>query len=328
VSLEAPNAPTGLTIATLHPGDGSVIWRHTLTDTDLPAPILYSQGTLFIVSAQVTATDMNYSLTAFDVTSGSQLWQKALGMGTLTGYVVGDAAVYVSMFAGHVPAEGSPHAVVASAAALDIAVSNPALRSPNDGTLTAYRASDGMQPWQASGFMTAQAEIGGMLYATVGQQQSSGLAAFAVRAYRATSGEQLWQSDTLGSGDIYQDKPAVCVDTRAAYVFNKPETQPGVHALNGASGRPVWSVPLADHVVSSVAGLDRVYAGAVTTPPAVVQTQVTVIALDAASGATEWKGLARQDPERPACAAVVPPSEPASHPPAWCGSAVSSPFSW
>jgi outer membrane protein assembly factor BamB len=90
------------------------------------------------------------------------------------------------------------------------------------------------------------------------------------------------------SGDVYQDKPLVCADASAAYVFDMPEGQPSVHALKGASGQALWSVPLAGDTASGAAGLGRVYTGAVTSAPAVAQTQVKVIALDATTGTIAW----------------------------------------
>jgi outer membrane protein assembly factor BamB len=287
VSLEARDAPAGLTIDALQPADGSVIWRRTLTDTDLLAPILYSQGTLFVISAQFVSTGMGYALTALDAATGSQRWQKALSIGTLTGGVAGDGAVYLSSFAGHIPADRSPRVVMANVPA-SAADSTRSPFSPGEGVLIAYSANDGTQLWQTTGYLTAQAELAGTLYATVGEQQPSGMTNFRVRAYRASSGGQLWQSSILGSGDMYQDKPIVSADASAAYVFDMPESQPSVRALSGADGRGLWSTPLNGLVASSVAGLGSVFAGAVTFPPAVARTQVRVGALDAVSGATIW----------------------------------------
>jgi outer membrane protein assembly factor BamB len=288
VSLDAPNAPAGLSVAALSPSDGSAIWRHTLTDNDLLAPILFSQDTVFVLSGRFSLAGMSQTLTALDAATGAQRWQKALGTGTATGSVAGDGAVYVSWYAGHLPAERTPHSILARAAASGVATARQTELSLDGSTLTAYRATDGTQMWQASGFMSAQAEGGGTLYATVAQQQPSGTTGFVVRAYRANSGEQLWQSAALGTGDIYEDKPVVCADSQVAYAFNMPEGQPSVHALSGANGQALWGVPLAGHVASSAAGLGRVYAGAVTSPPAVAQVQVKVVALDPTSGATSW----------------------------------------
>lgn len=286
VSTEAPNAPSGVTVSALHPADGATIWRHTLPDTDLISPTVFSAGTLFVLTGQFTLSDMNYTLTAFDVASGSHLWQKALGAGTILGSAAGDGGVYISMFTGHIPAEGSTQPRVAAMTAASAPA--PVSPSPPAAALTAYRASDGAQLWRVSGFTTARAEVAGIVYATTALPDASGATSFSVTAYRATSGTMVWQSGPLGAGDLYQDKPIIAADAHRVYVFNMPETPPSVHALDGATGHAVWSVPLTAHVAARLAALDKVFVGTVAMPPDVETMKTSVMTLDGATGAMGW----------------------------------------
>jgi outer membrane protein assembly factor BamB len=285
VSADAPNALRGLTVTALRPGDGSQTWQHTVPGVELVAPVLNSDGTVFVIVGQASAPAMSYWLMAYDAISGAQRWEKALGTGTLVGTAAGDGGIYVSLIPGHLPAAVSP--ATSGMALLDLP-----LVSPTVGAMTAYRTSDGAQLWQVSGFVAAQTEIGGTLYATSATQQPTGSAAFAVTAFNAATGGQLWQSSQSEPGDIIESKPFVAADTQAAYAFNMPEKAPCVYALDGASGAKRWEALPNSTFDTGLAGLSKVFVAALPARPVGQPPQAANAALyglNATTGAQLWR---------------------------------------
>jgi hypothetical protein len=157
--------------------------------------------------------------------------------------------------------------------------------------LIAYRAQDGAQLWQATGFITVQAAAAGVVYAIQGTPQSSGDASFTTLAYDAQSGHQRWQSAQLGVGDLYQDKPVTLPSGVAIYAFNAPmsagDLHPRAYALQPSSGAQIWTTSLDGYVGDSVASAMAVYVVAEhATPTALTRT---LMALTSASGAPLWQ---------------------------------------
>jgi outer membrane protein assembly factor BamB len=163
--------------------------------------------------------------------------------------------------------------------------------SATDAALTAYGAQDGVQLWQATGFITVQAAAAGVVYAIQGTPQSSGAATFTALAYDAQSGHQRWQSAQLGVGDLYQDKPVALASSTAVYVFNVPMTpgdaHPRAYALQPASGAQVWTTALDAHVSDRVASATAAYVVAEHATLTTISRSLT--ALSSANGAPLWQ---------------------------------------
>jgi outer membrane protein assembly factor BamB len=289
VSTTTPGAPVGVTLSALQSSDGKELWRQSLVDTDIFLPIRASDGMVYLLTGSSHDTGMSYRLSAFDAHSGAPKWNKALGGGTMLGFTSGSGGVFVSQTPGHIPAArvaqvGAPSHTSGLAAAISE-------DSATSASLTAYRAQDGAQIWQAVGFIAVQVEENGAVYAIQGAPQSSGAAIFTALAYDAHSGRQLWQSAQLGAGDLYQDKPTAVASSTAVYVFNAPMTagdpHPRVYALKVASGAQIWTTSLDAHVSDSAASAAAVYAVAEQITPTSVTS--TLMALQSAAGATIWQ---------------------------------------
>jgi outer membrane protein assembly factor BamB len=197
--------------------------------------------------------------------------------------------VYVSLTPGHVPAFWRPNTNT-SAHAKELAASM-SHDSATVAALTTYRAQDGAQLWQATGFITVQTVADGVVYAIQGTPQSSGDASFTALAYDAQSGRQRWQSAPLGVGDLYQDKPVILPSSATIYVFNAPmaagDLHPRAYALQPSSGAQIWTTSRAAYAGDSVASATAVYVIAEhATPTALTRS---LMALTSASGASLWE---------------------------------------
>jgi outer membrane protein assembly factor BamB len=286
VSTTAPGAPVGVTLQALSSTDGKALWKQTLADTDIFPPICASDGMVYLLTASPQGA---YRVSAFDTDTGAPAWNKALGSGTALGFTSGSGGVYVSLTPGHVPAFWRPsHSTPAQAGALTASLSPD---SASGAALTAYRAQDGAQMWQATGFITVQTVADGVVYAIQGTPQSNGASNFTALAYDAQSGHQRWQSAQLGVGDLYEDKPVALASSTAVYVFNVPMTagdaHPRAYALQPSSGAQIWTTALDAHVSDSVASATAAYVVAERATPTTISR--TLMALTSASGASLWE---------------------------------------
>jgi outer membrane protein assembly factor BamB len=286
VSTTAPGAPTGVTLSALRFADGQTLWKQTISDTDIFSPICASDGMVYLLTISSQGA---YRVSAFHADTGASAWNKALGSGTALGFASGSGGVYVSRTPGHVPALWRPNSgTPANSPELTASIAHD---TATDAALTAYRAQDGAQLWQATGFITVQTEEGGAVYAIQGTSQGSGAASFTALAYDAPSGQQRWQSAQLGTGDIYQDKPIAVASSAAVYIFNAPmsagDPHPSAYALQPASGVQIWTNPLGAHVSDSVASATAAYVVAERATPTNINR--TLMALNGATGASLWE---------------------------------------
>jgi outer membrane protein assembly factor BamB len=287
VSTTAPGAPAGVTLSALQSADGKELWRQTLADTDIFSPLCASDGMVYLLTA---SSQGSYRVSAFHADTGALAWNKALGSGTALGFTPGSGGVYVSLTPGHVPALWRPNSgTLAHSPELTASIAHD---SVTGAALIAYRAQDGAQLWQATGFITVQAAAAGVVYAIQGAPQSGGAASFTALAYDAESGHQRWQSAQLGVGDLYQDKPVILPSGTAIYVFNAPmsagDLHPRAYALQSSSGAQMWTTSLDAYVGDRVASATAVYMVAEhATPTAITRT---LMALQSATGAPLWEG--------------------------------------
>jgi|GEM_PF-5929207 len=286
VSTTAPGAPAGVTLSALQSSDGHTLWKQTLADTDIFLPICASDGMVYLLTASSQGA---YRVSAFHADTGAPAWNKALGSGTALGFTSGSGGVYVSLTPGHIPAFWRPND---STPAHSNALTASMLQDNVTGAaLTAYRAQDGAQLWQATGSITVQMEADGAVYAIQGTPRSTGAATFTALAYDAQSGQQRWPSAQLGAGDLYQDKPVAVASSTAVYVFNAPmaagDPHPRAYALQPASGAQIWTNSLDAHVSDSAASATAVYVVAEHATP--TNSTSTLMALTSASGAPLWQ---------------------------------------
>jgi outer membrane protein assembly factor BamB len=285
VSTTAPGAPAGVTLSALRFADGQTLWKRSISDTDLFSPICASDGMVYLL----TISQGVYRVSAFHADTGAPAWNKALGSGTALGFASGSGGVQVSLTPGHVPALWRLHSgTPANAPEFTASIAHD---TATDAALTAYRAQDGAQLWQSTGFITVHAAAAGVVYAIQATSQGSGAARFTALAYDAQSGQQRWQSAQLGAGDIYQDKPVALASSAAIYVFNAPMTagdgHPRAYALQPATGAQLWTNPLDAYVSDSAASATTVYVVAEHATPAALTR--TLMALSSASGAPLWQ---------------------------------------
>jgi outer membrane protein assembly factor BamB len=286
VSTTVPGAPAGVTLSAVQSSDGHALWKQTLADTDIFLPICASDGMVYLLTASSQGA---YRVSAFHADTGAPTWNKPLGSGTALGFTSGSGGVYVSLTPGHFPAFWRANdSTPAHANALTASISQDNVTGV---ALTAYRAHDGAQLWQATGFITVQMEADGAVYAIQGTPQSTGAATFTALAYDAQSGHQRWQSAQLGAGDLYQDKPVAVASSTAVYVFNAPmiagDAHPRAYALQPASGAQIWTNSLDAYVSDSVASATAVYVVAEHTTPTNITR--TLMALTSATGAPLWQ---------------------------------------
>jgi outer membrane protein assembly factor BamB len=286
VSTTAPGAPAGVTLSALRPADGQTLWKQTLADTDIFSPICASDGMVYLLTI---SSQGSYRVSAFHADTGAPAWNKALGGGTMLGFTSGSGGVYVSLTPGHIPALWRPNSrMPAHSPELTASIAH---NSATGAALIAYRAQDGAQLWQATGFITVQAAAAGVVYAIQGTSQNSGAASFTALAYDAQSGHQRWQSAQLGVGDLYQDKPITLPSGAAIYVFNAPmsagDLHPRAYALQPSSGAQIWTAPLDAYVGDSVASATAVYVVAEHATPTTITK--TLMALQSATGAPLWE---------------------------------------
>jgi outer membrane protein assembly factor BamB len=285
VSTTAPGAPAGVTLSALRFVDGRTLWKQTISDTDIFSPICASDGMVYLL----TISQGVYRVSAFHADTGAPAWNKALGSGTALGFASGSGGVYVSRTPGHVPALWRPTSgTPANSPELTAAIAHDAA---TDAALTAYRAQDGAQLWQATGFITVHAAAAGVVYAIQGTSQSNGDASFTALACDAQSGHQRWQSAQLGVGDLYQDRPVILPSGATIDVFNAPtaagDLHPRAYALQPATGAQIWTTALDAYVGDSVASATVVYV--VTEHASPTALTRSLMALTSASGAPLWQ---------------------------------------
>ncbi len=281
----APEVPTMLTAFKV--SDGSELWRQPIPGQDIFQPLIVSDGMVFVISGAISDVSLTYTLSAYRLDTGATVWTKPLaGVGTMTGFAASHGGVFVSGVPGHIPAARRRPAPLTGAAFS----AGDAVSSATNGALTAYRAQNGAVLWQASGFLTVQGASGDEVLATLAEPQTDGKTLFTVIAYDASKGNQLWQSATLGTGDIYESKPTVTTSASLAYVFNMPAS-PGavgaVYALDLRSGAQTWRASLDATTAKGVADARAAYVcawrysqdGGVT---------AWVQAMSATSGAIVW----------------------------------------
>jgi outer membrane protein assembly factor BamB len=288
VSAQAPGAAQGLKIAALNPASGAQLWQQTLPEQETGGALRSSDGAVYVLGAGYSEADTSFTLTAFTAATGAQLWQQALGTGSVLGTLAAGGAYYVGLYPAHL-----------AAAIPDVRTT--LLRAPAQSpftasTLAAYRATDGAHLWQVSGFAAPQAVVSGTLYTTSAALDSTGRLAYAVQALKTTTGARLWQSGQLGLGDP-SSAPFAAADASGVYAFAMPEAAPTVHALRAASGAPLWSALANLAVQSGAAGLGSVFAATVPITPSGQAPQpanVTITALNAATGAVQWSLVVEQ----------------------------------
>jgi outer membrane protein assembly factor BamB len=295
VSIQASGAAQGLTVAALNPADGAQLWQKTLPNQEMGGAIRAADGAVYILGAQYIPAATSFTLTALSATTGAQLWQKALGTGSILGTVAANGAYYVGLYPAHLMAavSGARTALLATSAL-----------SPFDAsTLTAYRATDGAQLWQANGFAAPQTAVNGTLYATSAALDSGGPLAYTLLARNAATGARLWQSSKLGLGDP-SNRPFAAADANGVYAFAMPETPPSVHALRAGTGAALWTALANLTVQAGVAGLGSVFTATVPITPSGQAPQpadVTVTALKAATGAVQWSLVVGRAGRRRCC---------------------------
>jgi outer membrane protein assembly factor BamB len=288
VATQVSGAAPGLAVAALNPADGAQLWQKTLPNQEMGGAIRAADGTAYVLGAQYTTAATSFTLTALSATTGAQLWQKALGTGSILGTVAANGAYFVGLYPAHLMA-----AIPGAQAAL---LATSALSPLDASTLTAYRATDGAQLWQANGFAAPQAAVNGTLYATSAALDSSGPLAYTLLARNAATGAQLWQSGQLGL-DEPSSWPFAAADANGVYAFAMPETPPSVHALRAGTGAALWTALANLTVQAGVADLGGVFTATVPVTPSGQAPQpanVTITALSATTGAVQWSLVVEQ----------------------------------
>jgi outer membrane protein assembly factor BamB len=288
VSIEAPGAVAELTVAALNPADGAQLWQRALPNQEMAGAIRAADGAVYVLGSQSTTAATSFTLTALNAATGAPLWQKSLGTGSILGTVASNGAYYAGLYPAHLTA--------AAPSARTTLLATSALSPFAASTLTAYRANDGAQLWQMSGFAAPQTAVNGTLYATSAAPDSIGRMVYSLVALKATTGARVWQSGQLGQGEPASG-PFAAADTNGVYAFAMPETAPRVHALRAGTGAALWEALAGLTVQSAAAGMGSVFAAAVPVTPsgqAPQPTNVTLTALNAATGAVRWSQVVEQ----------------------------------
>lgn len=179
--------------------------------------------------------------------------------------------------------------------------------APPSATLVAVDGATGSPLWSDSLSAPAASVLAstGVVYVSLVNTTTNGVAQGTLEALRAATGKALWQTPSAGGLTL-----ALALDGRALYVSKIAISASGIpqsgtlQALNPATGAAMWSTPLSAGIAAS-ATLDggTLYLLAGTASATSQTTQVSLIAADATTGTIRWqKALADATPEAPVVA--------------------------
>ncbi|WP_394796879.1 PQQ-binding-like beta-propeller repeat protein [Armatimonas sp.] len=233
-------------------GKGSHSWTYTVPGYDITPPTLTADGAFYIVIDGV--------LHALDATSGSKRWQATLSTGFYK--------------ASKKPAAGLDGTVYVV----------------TDAGIAALNAADGTRKWEAvfgvgiAGVFSTYVGVGpdGTVYAIVPQQSYN----YRLVALEPSTGTVKWQT----SEDVTANQNKVVLSrTGAVYIASSElSAQPGMLALNGATGATLWRQP--GVLPAASAGDGTLYASRDITQSTNtgMATFTQIVALDASSGSIRW----------------------------------------
>ncbi|WP_395093293.1 PQQ-binding-like beta-propeller repeat protein [Armatimonas sp.] len=233
-------------------GKGSHSWTYTVPGYDIAPPTLTADGAFYIVIDGV--------LHALDATSGSKRWQTTVSTG-----------VYKASKKPAVGLDGTAYVVT-------------------DAGIAALNPTDGTKKWEtafgvgATGVFATYVGVGpdGTVYAIVPQ----GNYAYRLVALEPSTGTVKW----LSTEDVTVNQNKVVLSrTGTVYIASSElRAQPGILALNGATGAILWRQP--GVLPAASAGDGTLYASRdITQSTNTGMASFTqIVALDASSGSIRW----------------------------------------
>ena len=228
----------------------------------------------------------NGRLYAFGAATGTQLWTTLLSAGPVNPPTMQNGLIYVANEGGSNPGIYALDAVT-GAKIWDAAIATPqALQAPavaNEivyvggdppaNTVFAYDAVSGALMWSAAAAIDRSATVAnGLVY----WGNSSGV----IRALDAISGKSAWTRLTAPTSGTVGSSPVMADGTLYVAASNK------IFALDGSTGKPVWSTSLSGTVFSASPAV----ANGVVFVCFDSSTAGVVQALDAAKGTLLWSG--------------------------------------
>nr|WP_309695907.1 PQQ-binding-like beta-propeller repeat protein [Armatimonas sp.] len=231
---------------------GSHSWTYTVPGYDNSPPTLTSDGAFYIVFDGV--------LHALDAASGSKRWQTTVS----TGFYKASKKPAVGL-------DGTVYVVT-------------------DAGIAALNPTDGTQKWEtafgvrATGVFATYVGVGpdGTVYAIVPQ----GNYAYRLVALEPSTGTVKW----LSTEDVTVNQNRVVLSrTGTVYIANSElSAQPGMLALNGATGAILWRQPAV--LPAASAGHGTLYGSRDITQSTNtgMATFTQIVALDASSGSVKW----------------------------------------
>lgn len=247
-----------------------------------------------LADGRVYAADVEGDLSAFDATSGAELWQLETGMRVSGGPGVGEGTLVVGSLDGQVvaynPDSGSERwrAEVSSEVISRPAVGRGlAIVRVNDGRTYAFSITDGSRRWVYDRGLPSLTLRGNAAPAIAGDRVILGYDNGTVSAVSLADGSQLWEqtvAEPKGRNELDR-----MVDIDGEIVVSGSEVYVAsfngqVMALDLGSGRPLWNRDMSVYAGVALSG-DRLL---------VADKDATVWALDRRTGASLWRqdGLA------------------------------------
>ncbi|WP_309707186.1 PQQ-binding-like beta-propeller repeat protein [Armatimonas sp.] len=239
---------------------GSHSWTYTVPGYDNSPPTLTADGAFYIVFDGV--------LHALDAASGSKRWQVAVSIG---GEFAPNTGLYKASKKPAVGLDGTIYVVT-------------------DAGIAALNPTDGTKKWEtafgvgATGVFATYVGVGpdGTVYAIVPQ----GNYAYRLVALEPSTGTVKW----LSTEDVTVNQNKVVLSrTGTVYIASSElSAQPGMLALNGATGAILWRQPSV--LPAASAGDGTLYASRDITQSTNtgMATFTQIVALDAASGSVRW----------------------------------------
>ncbi len=305
----------------LDPQTHQALWQKALKDV---AKIIPSGNVVYILQSNLhnPVTGGTYAVLELDASSGKTLWTHAfaasghgqiafardmvltqdrlyIGWQTLSGNdAISGAQIRVLK-----ASDGSQLAVYpVTDGVWNMAAGAGVLAVSADGSLQVYDATTNKLLWHVSFHASTNVPVislkidSGLIYAvTIAINGESGPNLSSIRAYKATTGEQVWQSPTFASDAL----SFMTVNQNVVYFGTTLDTQPSIkkpitgriYAYDVQSNRQLWSTPVNGatlHAPIFNAGLVymAVDSGVVdNTSP----TQAHVIAINATTGTIQWQ---------------------------------------
>jgi outer membrane protein assembly factor BamB len=274
-----------------------VLWKQALKDA---VKIIPAGNAVYILQGNVSVAGLS-NVVALDAKSGKTLWKRDFTLQT-SDLVLSQNLLYVSVEnwpaklpvgtkdAGQIyvlnTKDGSIHASYPPIDSVwSLAIGNGVLGLSTDGGLRAYDAVSGKQLWQATineassrPKVTAMSIVDGLLYASVGGNY--------IAAYKAQTGEKIWQSPTFGNiASFTVDHQTVYFGT-SIYLSQDQPFKGAVYAYDVQHNKQLWS----KNVDGGLQQPPMISNGVVyVAADSGTHFQAHIVALMATNGAIKWQ---------------------------------------